>query len=327
MEYLKLGGAAITLPPPSDSHLGKLLRERYSCRTFEKRVIPARTLGTLLWSANGLTRQGQLPGGTMCINRTIPSAGGLYPLEIYALVQRAEAIPDGLYHYGVWDHTLEPVSQGASFQDFRDALVAYPFVRDANAVFLITAIFLRTQHKYGPRGCRYILLETGHAAQNICLAATEGGLASLCVGGYFDSKLNTALNLEPTGAGVVYVLGVGYPSAEAHACAGTPANSGVPNADMIFDLIRRKSCSSAAGDHPQDAESRNQAGQPAHPAPYPHVDPALETRTVGRSSARLGHADPNVTARIYSHTLPADDRRAADVWDSIVGAWDPVGDT
>jgi integrase len=37
-------------------------------------------------------------------------------------------------------------------------------------------------------------------------------------------------------------------------------------------------------------------------------------------SARLGHADANVTARVYSHALPADDQRAADVWDSIVGA-------
>lgn len=220
VEYLKLGGATITLPPPSDSHLGTLMRERYSCRTFEKRVIPARTLGTLLWSANGLTRQGQLPGGMMCMNRTIPSAGGLYPLEIYALVQRVEAIPDGLYHYGVWDHALEPVSQQASFEDFRDALVAYPFVRDANAVVFVTAIFLRTQHKYGPRGYRYILLEAGHAAQNICLAATEAGMGSLCIGGYFDGKLNTLLNLEPTSAGVVYVLGVGCPSAEAQSPCG-----------------------------------------------------------------------------------------------------------
>lgn len=212
VEYMKLGGAAIALPPPSESHLGRLIRQRYSCRAFENRFMPAATLGTLLWSANGLTRRGELPGGTVCMNRGIPSAGGLYPLELFAWLQRVESIPDGLYHYGVWDHALEPVSERASVKNFEEALVCYPFVREANAVLFIAAIFLRTQHKYGPRGYRYILLEAGHAAQNICLAATEAGLASLCIGGYWDRKVNPLLKLEPTRAGVVYVLGVGYPS-------------------------------------------------------------------------------------------------------------------
>ena len=212
VDYLRLGGAAVALPPPSESHLGRLIRQRYSCRAFVNRVMPIATLGTLLWSANGLTRRGELPGGTVCMNRSIPSAGGLYPLELYALLQRVESVPDGLYHYGVWDHALEPVGDGASLSGFQEALVSYPFVREANAVLFIAAIFLRTQRKYGPRGYRYILLEAGHAAQNICLAATEAGLASLCIGGYWDRKVNPLLKLEPIRAGVVYVLGVGYPS-------------------------------------------------------------------------------------------------------------------
>lgn len=36
-------------------------------------------------------------------------------------------------------------------------------------------------------------------------------------------------------------------------------------------------------------------------------------------SARLGHANPSITQKIYSHALPADDKRAADEWDQIVG--------
>src|SRR5689334_10820537 len=186
VEYLKLGGAAIALPPPSESNLSRLIRQRYSCRAFVNRPMPAATLGTLLWSANGLTRRGRLPDGTVCINRSIPSAGGLYPLEVYAWLKGVESVPDGLYHYGVWDHALEPVGERASVHELQEALVYYPFVREANAVLFIAATFLRTQHKYGPRGYRYILLEAGHAAQNICLAATEAGFASLCIGGYWD---------------------------------------------------------------------------------------------------------------------------------------------
>lgn len=36
-------------------------------------------------------------------------------------------------------------------------------------------------------------------------------------------------------------------------------------------------------------------------------------------SARLGHADSQITARVYSHVLPGDDQRAADVWDIVLG--------
>ncbi len=214
VDYLSVGlpESTVKLPRPSDSPLARLIHDRYSCRTFQKRAMPLGVLSTLLWAANGLTRQAELPDGTLCINRSIPSAGGLYPLEVYALIQRVEEIPDGLYHYGVWGHTLEPLRAGASFQDFRESFLAFPFILDANVVLFLSAIFLRTQRKYGPRGYRYILLEAGHSAENVCLAATEAGLGSLCIGGYLDRKLNGMLKLDATKAGVVYVVGVGYPS-------------------------------------------------------------------------------------------------------------------
>jgi SagB-type dehydrogenase family enzyme len=175
--------------------------------------MPLETLSTLLWAANGLTRQAELPpDGVSCLNRSVPSAGGLYPLEVYPLVQRVEATPGGLYHYGVWGHTLEPVRTGATFEDFRSATLAYPFFEDANVVLFVAAVFARTQRKYGPRGYRYILLEAGHAAQNICLAATGKGLGSLCIGGYLDGKLNRMLGLDAAKEGVVYAVAAGFPA-------------------------------------------------------------------------------------------------------------------
>jgi SagB-type dehydrogenase family enzyme len=86
------------------------------------------------------------------------------------------------------------------------------FVEHANVLLFLGAVFARTQKKYGPRGYRYVLLEAGHAAQNVCLAAAEGGLGSLCIGGYLDGKLNAMLGLEDGKAGVVYVVGIGYPA-------------------------------------------------------------------------------------------------------------------
>jgi SagB-type dehydrogenase family enzyme len=89
-------------------------------------------------------------------------------------------------------------------------MLAFPFIQDANVLFFLVGVFAWTQTKYGPRGYRFILLEAGHAAQNICLAATQTGLASLCIGGYLDSKLNRILRLDPVEEGVVYAVAAGY---------------------------------------------------------------------------------------------------------------------
>ena len=74
----------------------------------------------------------------------------------------------------------------------------------------LSAVFARTLKKYGPRGYRYILLEAGHCAQNLCLLAAERGLATLCLGGFQDTKLNRLLGLDGTTEAVVYCQGVGY---------------------------------------------------------------------------------------------------------------------
>lgn len=212
VEYLSTGGqgVAVPLPRPGDSPLSRLIRERYSCRRFRPVPMDLATLSAVLWAANGLTRESRLSGGERSCARSIPSAGGLYPLEVFALVQRVQGLDDGLYHYGVWNHVMEPARAGASFREFESSVPMLQFVEHANVLLFLGAVFGRTQKKYGPRGYRYVLLEAGHAAQNICLAAVECGLASLCIGGYLDGKVNAMLGLEDHKAGVVYVLGVGY---------------------------------------------------------------------------------------------------------------------
>ena len=92
---------------------------------------------------------------------------------------------------------------------------AYPFMKDANVVIAMAAVFLRTQVKYGPRGYRYILLEAGHVAQNLCLRSMELGLESLCMGGFLDSALNELMGLKPKQEGVVYTVAAGFDSSKA----------------------------------------------------------------------------------------------------------------
>jgi SagB-type dehydrogenase family enzyme len=212
VEYRKIGapGSGLALPPPTESPLQKLIYGRYSCRCYEKRELPMATLSTLLFAAYGVTRKMRFQDGTNYFCRSVPSAGGLYPLEVYALIQRVEGVTDGLYHYNVLTHELEPVRLGMAFAELRSVMLALPFFEDANVLCLLVAIFMRAQKKYGPRGYRFILFEAGHSAQNICLAATEAGLASLCIGGYLDGKLNQVLQLDPIQEGVVYTVAAGY---------------------------------------------------------------------------------------------------------------------
>jgi len=213
VDYQKLGapGTAVALPPAPPSPLQELLHQRCSCRRYQPRSMPIEALSQLLSAAYGLTRTAQMTDQTSYLCRSVPSAGGLYPLEIFPLIQRVAGAGDGLHHYDVWNHALEPLAGASHFDDFRNALLAFPFVQDANAIFFLSAVFTRTQKKYGPRGYRYILLEAGHCAQNICLSATQIGLGSLCIGGFFDNQVNRLLGLDPTKEGVIYAVAVGYP--------------------------------------------------------------------------------------------------------------------
>jgi SagB-type dehydrogenase family enzyme len=78
----------------------------------------------------------------------------------------------------------------------------------------LTAVFERTMSRYGPRGYRYVLLEAGHVAQNLCLVATELELGTLCLGGFRDAAINELLGLDPRGEGAVYAVAIGQPKVQ-----------------------------------------------------------------------------------------------------------------
>jgi SagB-type dehydrogenase family enzyme len=206
---------ATQVPLPAsadDSVLLQLLRNRRSCRTYVARTAPLELLATLLSGACGLTGTALLPNGFARYSRPAPSAGGLYPLEIYVLTRRTEGLPDALYHYRLRSHALEVVRAAPPGGEIGSFLLAQPFLENANFIFLISAMFGRTQKKYGPRGYRYVLLEAGHIAQSLCLIATERQLGSLCVGGFLDAGINRFVGVDGVHEAVVYGVGVGYPA-------------------------------------------------------------------------------------------------------------------
>ena len=205
------GVPRVSLPPPEETRLAQVMKQRKSCRTFQHVDLPLATLSTLAMAAAGVVETPSFGDGAF-LRRAAPSAGGLYPLELYIFTDRIADLPGGLYHYDVRGHSLAHLAPDLTVPALQPVLYTYPLIEHANAVFAFSAVFRRTQEKYGPRGYRYVLLEAGHAAQDLCLAAAELGLGSLCMGGFADGPLNRMLSLPPLFEGVVYMVAIGVPA-------------------------------------------------------------------------------------------------------------------
>jgi SagB-type dehydrogenase family enzyme len=198
--------------PQSDgeSILANLLLKRRSCRSYLARPLQAGKLSTLLQNSYAITQNRKHPTGFRVLSRPVPSAGGVYPLEVYIVTQQVVGVRDGLYHYSILDHGLEPIRGGVLLGELADILLGQYFLVNANAIIIFSAVFGRTLRKYGARGYRYILLEAGHAAHSLCLAAAEQGLGSLCIGDFSDSELNRFLGLDGVTNAAIYSVAVGY---------------------------------------------------------------------------------------------------------------------
>lgn len=199
----------IVLPETGPGSIDELAAARRSVRAFRDEPLPLTALAALLRSGYAALGPDRLASGQRLLRRPVPSAGGLYPLEIYLLVRNVEGLAKGLYHYDAVGDALEVLREVSWEGEAERAFLTWSFMRHAPVVLCIGAVFARTQDKYGPRGYRYVLLEAGHVAQNLCLSAQEDGLSTLCVGGYRDGILNRLFSLDGQDEGIVYSVACG----------------------------------------------------------------------------------------------------------------------
>ena len=180
--------------------LEELLRERRSVRDYADAPLTQDEVLKLLWAGQGITRAW---GG-----RTAPSAGALYPLELYLVAGNVENLAPGVYKYKPTQNTLSLVKDG----DVRAGLAAAAWgqacVREGAIDIVIAAVYERTTRKYGPRGETYVHIEVGHAAQNICLQATALGLGLVTVGAFQDQLVKMIVGMAANEA-PLYVIPVG----------------------------------------------------------------------------------------------------------------------
>jgi len=193
----------ITLPEPrhdSDFSVEQSMLLRRSVRSYPNEALTLQEVSQLLWAAQGIT--------DTLGRRTAPSAGALYPLEIYVVAGNVQNLSPGVYKYDPVPHRLEKVMDQDVRTKLSGACLGQASVRQGAVSFVFAAVYERTTVKYGDRGIMYVHLEAGHAAQNLCLQATALGLALVTVGAFSDEQVAEVMNL-PDDEQPIYVIPVG----------------------------------------------------------------------------------------------------------------------
>ncbi|MFZ5661059.1 MAG: SagB/ThcOx family dehydrogenase [Pseudomonadota bacterium] len=177
----------------------RALAERHSVRDCAPAPLSLAEAAQLLWAAQGRNEAG---------GRTAPSAGALYPLELYLVAGRVRDLPPGVYRYLSRDHALAKVRDGDRRAALAAAALGQAAVAGSAMVLVLAADYARTTRKYGQRGQRYVHLEAGHAAQNVYLQAAALRLGTVAVGAFDDDRVRRVLGL-PAAEEPLYLLPVG----------------------------------------------------------------------------------------------------------------------
>jgi SagB-type dehydrogenase family enzyme len=168
--------------------LERCLLLRRSVRGFRDQALNQDQLGQLLWAAQGVTSADG--------RRAVPSAGALYPLDLYVVCGMVTSLAAGVYRYVPGGHALRLLAPGKQHEELVDAMHGQEWIATAPVVVCIAAVFERTTMKYGIRGRGYVYLEAGHAAEALMLQAVALDLATTMVGAFSDNDVKRVFHLS-----------------------------------------------------------------------------------------------------------------------------------
>ncbi|HZX14863.1 MAG TPA: SagB/ThcOx family dehydrogenase [Thermodesulfobacteriota bacterium] len=202
-----------------------IIKTRKSIRSYSGSPIDLNELSTILYLSRGvtgatpLTKEGlkslniastnPIDESLKVYRNVIPSAGALYPIEVYLVIFNVNGIEEGLYHYYPIGHILEKIKVGDFQEILEECFVTKEMIQSSNLVFLMTAVFNRNQVKYGERGYRYILFEAGHIAQNVYLSSNALDIGAVALGGFNDDLLNSLLEIDGENESAIYAVVLG----------------------------------------------------------------------------------------------------------------------
>lgn len=197
--------AEIHLPKPTHSSRNSVettLQQRRSIREYIKAPLTLSEVSQLLWAAQGITS----PNGY----RTAPSAGALYPLEVYLVVGHVTELPAGVYKYRPQTHQLVDIAKGDLRFKLASAALGQSPVKDGAIVLVLAAVYERTAAKYGRRGTQYVHMEVGHVAQNVYLQAVSLELGTVFIGAFYDDRVRDLLKM-PDAENPLGIMPIGRP--------------------------------------------------------------------------------------------------------------------
>jgi SagB-type dehydrogenase family enzyme len=205
----------IKLPAPvhdSDVSIEQALSMRRSVREYRGEPLSLLDVSQLLWAAQGVTS----PDGL----RTAPSAGALYPLEIYMVAGNVEGLKPGVYKYVPGEHVVVRVADGDKRADLSAVALGQPSIKNAAVVLLIAGVYERTTGKYDtplhdaatgsdyPAGVKYVHMEAGHASQNVYLESASLGLGTVSIGAFSEDGVRHVVGM-PEEERPLYLMPVG----------------------------------------------------------------------------------------------------------------------
>lgn len=193
------GGDSGSLPPPrtapGEKGVAAAIDDRRSRREYAAEPLTTAEFGQLLWAGQGITKRRTGRQGL----RAAPSAGALYPMELFAVVggEGVENFDAGVYQYRPAEHEIEGIRSSDVREPLAVAAIDQSWIATAPVVFVLTAVDSRTTEKYGERGRRrYVPMEAGHVGQNIYLQAESLGLSTVTVGAFRDGDLRELLGVS-----------------------------------------------------------------------------------------------------------------------------------
>ncbi len=202
---------SIALAPKqqADPSFQSVVRHRRTVRRFAPAPLSFAALSSTLDLSYGVTSEHANLGGLTQRHRAAPSAGALYPAEIYLYARNIDGLPPGLYHYAPEQRSLAEIYAGERLAAVWQACCRQDYAKQAAVTIFITGVFARTKSKYGERGYRYVLLDIGHLGENLCLAATAANLAITTTCAFYDDEVNRLLGVDGLDEAAVYVAFLG----------------------------------------------------------------------------------------------------------------------
>jgi SagB-type dehydrogenase family enzyme len=192
-----------------DVSVERVLAHRRSRRDFQNKAISEGQLSQILWAAYGVTSPRSAASNSRDGLRTAPSAGALYPLNIYAIIGNVEGIEPGVYKYISDEHKIVRTMAGDARKKLSEAALSQRMLAEAPMTVFYSAVFDRTTKRYGDRGINYVYMEPGHSAQNVYLQSEASGLGTCAIGAFSDNKISELLKLMPN-ENPLYLMPVGY---------------------------------------------------------------------------------------------------------------------